>query len=306
MFLDSAKVKLSARDNVHGSDLVLSVDGEPAQSVPQNINTPDEITNIDSALSQYLKNSKIQFSHSHTLKEVVIRDTKIVKRASHKDYGSLASLSSEPDHLITGDKLAACGTVLDCIKVLALGLIYDANTGTGNFYVFNDYSRGQRTPVQVFIKGMPVDVNALNSLNPNDIESVEVFLKDELGLVNSANNSDGALVVNLKKAPETQKISYQQLKDMMPLANEITFTPKGYAPVKTFYLPRYDGPRDTQPGAADIRSTIYWNPNVVTGKTGTSTIQYFNSDGVGTYRAIIEGLDKDGNIGREVYRYTVK
>jgi hypothetical protein len=306
VFLDSAKVKISARDNVHSSDLVLTIDGEPAQKIPLNINTPDEIMNIDSTLSPYLKNSKIQYSHSNALKEVVIKDTKIVKRASHKDYGSLASLSSEPDHLITGDKFTDCGSFLDCLKTLATGMIYDANNGTGNFYVFGDYSRGGRTPAQVFVKGLPVDVNFLNSLNASDIESVEIFVKDELGLVNSANNSDGAIVVNLKKAPVGEKISLQQLKDMIPARNETTFTPKGYEPIKTFYLPRYDGPRNTQPGAADIRSTIYWNPNVVTDKSGTSTLEYFNSDGTGSYRAIIEGIDKDGNIGRQAYKYTVK
>ena len=82
--------------------------------------------------------------------------------------------------------------------------------------------------------------------------------------------------------------------------------PKGYAAVRTFYLPRYTGPRDAQTAQNDTRSTIYWNPNVVTDKTGAAAVEYFNADGKGTYRAIIEGIDKDGNIGRQVYRYTVK
>jgi uncharacterized protein YfaS (alpha-2-macroglobulin family) len=71
-------------------------------------------------------------------------------------------------------------------------------------------------------------------------------------------------------------------------------------------MPRYDGPRATQTNRIDTRTTIYWNPNVITDKTGAATLEYFNADGTGTYRAIIEGIDKDGNIGRQVYRYTVK
>jgi hypothetical protein len=110
----------------------------------------------------------------------------------------------------------------------------------------------------------------------------------------------------LKKAPETKKISYQELKDLLPKRNEVTFTPKGYAAIKSFYLPRYNGPRETQTNPTDIRSTIYWNPNVITDKTGAAVLEYFNADGKGTYRAIIEGIDKDGNIGRQVYKYTVK
>jgi len=301
VFLDSAKVNISARNNSRSSDLMLMLDGDTYQKIAANFNAPDEILNIDSALSSYLKNSKAQFANSHILKEVVIKDTKIVKMASHKDYGSLASLSNEPDHLIRGEQFKGCNSVLECLKGQAAGMTFEDN----NFYVFRDYSQGKRTPVQVFVRGVPVDVSYLATLDPNTIESVEIFLKDELGLVNSAYNTNGAIVVNTKKM-ETQKITLQQLHDLIKQNNDITFTPKGYAAIKTFYLPRYDGPRGSQPTRTDTRSTIYWNPNVVTDKTGIATIEYFNADGKGTYRAVIEGLDKDGDLGRQVYRYTVQ
>jgi len=301
VFLDSAKVNISARNNPRSSDLMLMLDGDPYQKIAANFNGPDEILNIDSALSAYLKNSKQQFANSHTLKEVVIKDTKIVKMASHKDYGSLTSLSNEPDHLIRGEQFKGCNSVLECLKGQAAGMTFDDN----NFYVFRDYSQGKRIPVQVFVKGVPVDVSYLATLDPNRIESVEIFLKDEMGLINSAYGTNGAIVVNTKKM-ETQKITLQELHDLIKQNNDITFTPKGYAAIRTFYLPRYDGPRASQPTRIDTRSTIYWNPNVVTDKAGTATLEYFNADGKGTYRAVIEGLDKDGNLGRQIYRYTVQ
>jgi hypothetical protein len=302
VFLDSAKINLSARNNTHSSDLVLTIDGDPGQRVPFNVNKPDEILNIDSTLSAYLKNSKAQFKSSNTLKEVVIKDTRIVKKISHRDFSSLASLSSEPDHLIPGDLLKGCATALECITSLAMGMTFD----NGNFYVSRDFGQGKRTPAQIFLRGTPVDVNALYSVNVNEIESVEIFTKDELGMINSAYNTNGVIVVNMKKAPEATKVSLQDLKQLLPQQNDITFVPKGYAAVRTFYLPRYSGPRERQPSRADTRSTIYWNPNIITDKAGTASLEYFNSDGTGTYRVIIEGIDKDGNIGRQLFRYTVK
>ena len=301
VFLDSAKLKLSARSNLHASDLVLTADSEHPQAIPANLGSPDEIINIDSALNAYLKNSKIQYTNSHVLKEVVIKDTKIVKTVSHKDYGSLSSLSGEPDRLITADRFKGCNSVLECFKVAALGLTYQ----DGNFYNQRNYNSGKRTPVQVFVKGQPVDVSFLATADPNNIESIEIFLKDDLGMVNSTYNTDGAIVVNLKKV-ETQKISLSQLRSMLPQRNEIEFMPKGYAAIKIFYLPRYDVPRDKQPTGIDRRSTIYWNPNVLTDKTGNISLEYFNADGKGNYRITVEGIDKDGNIGRQVYRYVVK
>ncbi|WP_295669229.1 carboxypeptidase regulatory-like domain-containing protein [uncultured Mucilaginibacter sp.] len=301
VFPDSAKVMLSARDNVHASDLVLTVDGEPRQSIPINYAEPDGITNIDSVLSPYLKNSKIQFNNLHILKEVVIKDKRIVKTVSHKDYGNLASLSDQPDHVIKADQLEGCNSLLECIKTLAAGMTFENE----NFYVFRDYSQGKKVPTQVFVKGMPVDASYLQSVDPKTVESIEIFTKDEMGLINSAYNSNGAIVVNLRKV-ETQKISFRDLKQLIGSRNELTLLPKGYEPVKTFYLPRYTGPRTNQPAQIDTRSTIYWNPNIVTDKTGNADLEYFNADGKGTYRVTVEGLDQDGNIGRAVYRYVVK
>jgi hypothetical protein len=301
VFLDSAKVNISARNNERASDLVITLDNELSQSVPGNFNAPGEVMNIDSALSAYLKNSKIQYSSLHVLKEVVIKDTRIVKTISHKDYGSLNSLSSEPDHLIKGDQLKGCANVLECLKTLATGMVFEKE----NFYVLRDYSQGKQIPAQVFLRGTPIDINTLATLDANAIESVEVFLKDELGLVNSAYGTNGAIVVNMRKV-EATKISYQQLKDLIPQRNEVSVNPKGYAAIRTFYIPRYNGPKETQNTKTDTRSTIYWNPNVTTDKTGAAEVEYFNADGQGTYRVIIEGIDKDGNIGRQLYRYTVK
>ncbi|MCO5945870.1 hypothetical protein [Mucilaginibacter flavidus] len=57
---------------------------------------------------------------------------------------------------------------------------------------------------------------------------------------------------------------------------------------------------------ADLRSTIYWNPNIITDKDGKASFEYFNADGKGTYRVVVEGIDADGNLGRQVLRYKVE
>ena len=43
-----------------------------------------------------------------------------------------------------------------------------------------------------------------------------------------------------------------------------------------------------------------------TDKNGNAAFEYYNSDGQGTYRVVIEGIDDKGNIGRQVYRYKVE
>jgi len=93
---------------------------------------------------------------------------------------------------------------------------------------------------------------------------------------------------------------------MFPPKYLLTFTPIGYSHTREFYSPKYTGPM-TINQHPDLRSTVYWNPRLVTDKTtGTTSFEFFNADGKGTYRAVIEGMDADGNIGRFVYRYKVQ
>lgn len=85
----------------------------------------------------------------------------------------------------------------------------------------------------------------------------------------------------------------------------VYYAPKGYDYTKEFYSPKYDH-TNNQPRAADLRSTIYWNPGVLTHAAGQAKVSYFNSDQVGTYRVTVEGINADGQLARQVYRYQVE
>jgi hypothetical protein len=57
---------------------------------------------------------------------------------------------------------------------------------------------------------------------------------------------------------------------------------------------------------ADLRTTIYWNPHVISDSTGRASFEFFNADEKGNYKAIVEGINENGTIGRHVFRYSVK
>ncbi|MBC6109138.1 Ig-like domain-containing protein [Pedobacter sp. CCM 8938] len=299
VFNDSSKVTISAKYNVNYKAMVVSLTGSPVPAISGNFSAPDEVLNIDSALNTYLDNSKRQYAYLHTLKDVVIKAAAIPK-VSHKDYPALSGLSQMADHEISGDRLQGCNLLINCLSTMLPGVTYIDNI----FYVTRDYNAGGRIPMGIFINGMNVDANQINTLNPNEIESIEVFLRDELGLVNRANNINGVIVINQKKAPKGTKISKAQLMDMLPKNYEVTFSPQGYSKEKQFYSPKYDAPASMNRN--DLRTTIYWNPKVVTDATGNSSFEFYNADGRGQYKVIVEGIDASGNVGRSIFRYTVK
>lgn len=75
--------------------------------------------------------------------------------------------------------------------------------------------------------------------------------------------------------------------------------------MREFYSPQYDDPK-TNAQIADLRSTIFWKPSIITNKEGKASFDFFNADTKGTYRVIVEGIDGAGNLGRAVYRYKVE
>ena len=81
-------------------------------------------------------------------------------------------------------------------------------------------------------------------------------------------------------------------------------TPKGYNKVRDFYSPKYTpGVNDKAP---DLRTTVYWNPYLKTNEQGETSFNFFSADGPGTYKVVVEGIDAAGELGRQVYRYTVQ
>ncbi|PST84520.1 hypothetical protein C7T94_05410 [Pedobacter yulinensis] len=301
VFNDSSKVVISAKYNPNYRDMVVTLNGSPFPSPTANPNAPDEALNIDSLIAPYLNNSKKRYSYLHTLEDVVIRGTP-ERKPSHADYPSLSGLSSIPDHIVSGDRLTGCAMFIQCLQSMIAGVTYDQQTN--NFYVTRDYNSGRRIPMSIFLNGMNIDVNGLNGIIPAEVESVEVFLRDELGTVNRAYNTNGVLVINSKKKPKGTKMTREQLMSMLPKSYELNFSPGGYSIEKQFYSPKYETAASLNQN--DLRTTIYWNPAVVTDASGKATVEFYNADGKGNYKVIAEGWDGEGNLGRAVYRYLVK
>ena len=298
---DSSKVTLSAKGNAGSNTMMIMLSGTAAQKVEKNPQAPSEILNIDSVLSTYLQNSKRQYFNSRTLKEVTVTGVVQKKLVSHEDFPALTGLSNIPDQVITGDRLTSCNLFFMCLQSSFLSLQYQDN----NLYVRRDYQAGNRTPVQVFVDGSPVDINFLNSINGTEVESVEVFLKDDVSGINRTYNTNGVVEVNMKKKPKAKKMSLKDIQDLLPQPSVVTFVPKGYSESRVFYSPKYEVTRSTMQGF-DLRSTIYWNPRVMTDAQGNALLDFYNADGKGTYRVIAEGIDENGNIGHSEYTYKVQ
>jgi len=88
-------------------------------------------------------------------------------------------------------------------------------------------------------------------------------------------------------------------KQAGPAKNVRNILPLGYQKPVEFYAPRYDTPDALTVPKADLRSTIYWQPNVQTEKDLKTTIDFYAADAPTTYSIVIEGIGP----GRKLIHY---
>jgi len=298
VFRDSSNVIINAKNNYNSNDLKINIDGELFPALYKNINSATDVLNIDSTLDTYLKSSRLEHQSAFLLKEVVVTSKVIKKVKNHSDYPALSSLNQIADRVMPGTQLQGCPVLVNCLS--GVGLTYINNM----LFLSRSYNQGLKLPIDIYVNGMQVDVTYLMGLDVKGVESIEVFNDDGLSGINKRNNTSGVLAINMIETPKI-KVTIEQLKELFPPTNVITIQPKGYAVERQFYVPKFSGPK-TNLQREDYRTTIHWEPFVLTDKDGKGSFSYYNSDDKGPYRVTIEGVDANGDIGRAVYKYQLK
>lgn len=295
VFRDSVKFVIQARNAKGGKDVEIDLDNIASPIVTANKNAADVEVNVNSSLMPYLQNSKTQYDDF--LKYGMVNKTIMLKGVTISDKRKSALKNSDnlngagnADQVITSDKLEACATLTQCL----LGKAYFINFRNGIAYS----NRSPNTAMLVVLDGMSMDDFDLDQISPSDVASVEVLRSIAYSAIYGSRASGGVLIITTKRGDDAT--GYKAYAPGI-----ITYYPKGYYKAREFYSPKYDDPK-TNTRVADLRTTIFWEPNIITDKTGAASLSFFNSDGKGTYKAVIEGIDSDGNIGRQVFRYKVE
>lgn len=138
-----------------------------------------------------------------------------------------------------------------------------------------------------FLDEMPTDISMIANMNMSNVAYVKVFTPPFFGGIGTGAN--GAIAVYTQKggapAPKAGKgMPYKVLV--------------GYTTQKQFYSPNY-GTFDQRHQYQDVRSTLYWNPMVTTNaKSHTVRLPFYNNDFTNSFRVIVEGVNKEGQITR--------
>jgi hypothetical protein len=154
--------------------------------------------------------------------------------------------------------------------------------------------RGQ-SGVLYLLDGIPVDVSTINSINPWDVEFIDV-IRGPNAAVYGMRGGAGAVAVYTKMGtrPEPERLERGP--------GIVNFTHSGYYRARKFFQPTYDKPRPEH-RRPDHRTTLYWNPEVRIAEDGRIGMILYTDDNYGQYDVIVEGISHDGRpvVGRHVF-----
>ena len=236
-------------------------------------------------------------SDARMLEGVEVKATRIEEQ-QQKDY-RVKRPFGQPDYVLTAKDInTSYGNLLFSLQGKIPGLIVRQTDGGWVVYLQRSLSISNPAEVLVTVNdnvvgGSPGTV--LGSIDPNTVESIEV--KKGVNVLYGSFGGNGILAVYTKQGAD---------RDLNATPNFQTIKIAGYSLSRTFKFPDYDN-KDTDTKMADYRSTIYWNPKVVTNaQTGLATVSFFAADLPGTYRIVGEGILQNGEPVRGEYTVTIE
>jgi hypothetical protein len=308
IFSDTTHFVLSAVNAQGKNSTKISWIADKPEPVPSANWMQKTQTVPDTAMAAYLENTKKERNEVLNYgrgKRIMLKEVKIREKKADDQYKtqSLAG-PGNADQVMHADEIEQIGgqlaTSLDG-RLHGITLVRASNGSAVPYLTINLHSgigMNAPAPMQVIVDGAeevsPYDINQIPSTN---IETIEV-LRYASASIYGMNGGGGVLIITTKQGGGINS------KDVAPIG-VLPITPKGFYKAREFYSPKYDH-TDLAGKQQDFRSTIYWNPELKTDKNGNASVNYFNADGKGTYRIVIEGIDDKGNLGRQVFRYKVE
>jgi hypothetical protein len=306
-FDDTTKVIINAQ-KVNGNKNVLISIKQPSYAA---INKTGNISYLKDSLpgpvlaalkETYLAGHQQSLKNVIQLKEVDVNSRRNnffnPKYSDNMQFSSNLNGPGNADQVVLADQLTMGGAGGKLSEVLP-GKIFGLTWSGGMPYSLRvTHLRKNIPPMSIFVEGIQISPSELDEINPFDIYSIEVLTSISYLSMYGLSASNGALIITLKHGADPVDVSKISVDGL------ITYNFKGFYKAREFYSPQYNSTSTAH--VSDSRKTVYWNPNIITDKDGKASFEYFNAGSPGVYRVVIEGIDAEGNLGRQVFRYKVE
>ena len=273
-FPDSSSFILKAKKEKTLGDVEIIPDSDVFPKPTVYIPTPLKANVATVEQDEYFKQSKEKYFTEGGMRVVNLGEVTVKAAKIEHNFINAAFPPGFEDALITSEKMKQFPdqNILQILPITIACSIYTDENNHTHITIDGHQELG------VLIDGMPgVSADDLRFLNLDDVESISLFKLDSM------------IVIRLKK--------WEDRKSQTPISLT-KVTPLGYQKPAEFYVPKYDVDSVRLSEKADLRTTIYWNPELETDSAGTVHVKFYTADPAKNYSVVLEGLSKSGEICR--------
>jgi hypothetical protein len=83
------------------------------------------------------------------------------------------------------------------------------------------------------------------------------------------------------------------LSPEIPVFHSVNFKFSGYNEPRIFYSPKHSSPLEID-HKPDLRTTLYWDPNIKINNNQDVFVRYFNGDNSSVIKIVVEGITSSG------------
>lgn len=277
--------------------------------------SPDLAARMTEYLNVAAQEHKIkEDARAEVLKPAVVKARALEKKRTDPYHSESLAGAGNADQVLHYTDFQTHRTLSDAL----VGRLNGVTINRGSAYLNSSASR-----MAVVLDGVELDpMFTLADIRVADVATVEVLRSGNASIYGMVGGG-GVLVITTKKGDQESPEAVEEQDGLLG-----SFT--GFYKGREFYSPKYDVPASNDapvakvvpvpkvvpvakvvpvPGGRpvqDLRTTAYWQPELVTDKDGKASFSFYTSDLPGVYRVVVEGVDANGNPGRRVYRYVVQ
>jgi len=278
-FPDSTSFVLKARKPKSLTDVEIIPDPDVFPNI--GIHLPVPINTNTVSQNDYFNQSKEKYYYEGGMRGINLGE--VIVKAEKKTVEQKEYYSGMADNEITSEQLD---------KYPAMNILNFFYTIPGIQVTGTRISiRGSRNNPMILLDNIEIqDMDEISYLTSNDVQSIQVF-KGASASIFGSRGGNGVIAIVLKQGV--------MIKASTPISL-IHIAPLGYQKPAQFYVPKYEVDSVLNREQPDLRTTIYWNPELVADADGTIHIRFYTADHANDYTIVLEGITNEG----EICRYT--
>lgn len=278
---DSTQFLVQGNTKKGGDRVQLTIDEEVFPK--SKFSNPFNYNELDASFSNYLNKADQKFILDNGMRMIYLKDIEVT--ASKKSSKAGKSVYSSPFNPRFSLEQIEKFRDRDLYQLLSRfpGVVVMGQNVT---------IRGASSSPLVLVDYSPYEVDMLGNVPIEDVDEVEV-VKDAGTVLFGPRGAAGAILITTKRGMVNSPSKQFNVKSVSPL---------GYQTIKEFYSPQYNTLEQKKTENPDLRSTIYWNPNVKITDAESVNLNFYTEDSTSPYSVVIEGITTQGRLIHSVFK----